>query len=176
MHYFVTIDDQTFEVDLGPQGVTVNGQLLQAELTTVPGTPVRQLSINGRSHAVHVAASEGKGNWDFHLDGDRYTGTVLDQRTHAIRSMTGASAKSSGPRPVKAPMPGLIVKVLVEPGQQIHAGQGVIIIEAMKMQNELKAENGGIVKRVTAQAGAAVEKGAVLVEFEHAEAQSTERR
>ena len=166
MRYFITIDEQTIEVDVGAQGVTVNGQLVQAELTTVPGTPVRQLSVNGRSHAVHAGATEGKGNWDFHLDGDRYVASVLDERAHAIRSMTGASTKSSGPKPVKAPMPGLIVKVLVELGQQVRPGDGVIIIEAMKMQNELKAETGGLVKRITAEPGSAVEKGAVLIEFD----------
>lgn len=166
MRYFVTIDDQNFEVELTSAGVRVNGQQVKAELTTVPGTPVRQLSADGRSHALHVAAAEGKGNWDFHLDGERFVAAAVDERTHAIRSMTGGSAKAHGPKPVKAPMPGLVVRVEVEPGQKVSAGMGVVIIEAMKMQNELKAENPGIVKRVLVEAGTAVDKGAVLIEFQ----------
>jgi biotin carboxyl carrier protein len=172
VRYFVTIDDHTIEVDVTGEGVRVNGQLLQAELTTVPGTPVRQLSVDGRSHAVHVTAVEGKGNWDFHLDGDRFVASAIDERAHAIRSMTGGAVKATGPKPVKAPMPGLIVKVLVELGQRVHPGDSVIIIEAMKMQNELKAETGGVVKKIAAEPGSPVEKGAILIEFEHAEARS----
>jgi biotin carboxyl carrier protein len=166
VRYFVTVDEQTFEVELTSNGVRVNGQQLSAELTTVPGTPVRQLSVDGRSHAVHLAAAEGKGNWDFHLDGERFVATAIDERTQTIRGMTGASAKSHGPKPVKAPMPGLVVRIEVAAGQQVSAGMGVVIIEAMKMENELKAETAGVVKRVLVEPGAAVEKGTVLIEFE----------
>ena len=63
-------------------------------------------------------------------------------------------------------MPGLVVRVDVEPGHRVEAGQGVVIIEAMKMENELKAEADGVVSRVLVEQGQAVEKGAVLVEFE----------
>ena len=165
MRYFVTIDDQVFEVELGDK-IRVNGTVLDAELLAVPGTPVRRLAIAGRSHPVHVATREGKGEWDFHLDGDRFMASVVDERTHAIRSMTGAAAKNTGPRPIKAPMPGLIKRIEVQPGETVSAGQGVIIIEAMKMENELKADAGGLVKRIAVQPGAAVEKGAILIEFE----------
>jgi pyruvate carboxylase subunit B len=63
-------------------------------------------------------------------------------------------------------MPGLIVRVLVQPGDVVQAGQGVIVIEAMKMENELRASSAGVVRAVSVAAGSAVEKGAVLVEFE----------
>jgi pyruvate carboxylase subunit B len=63
-------------------------------------------------------------------------------------------------------MPGLIVRVEVAPGQTVTAGQGVVIMEAMKMENELRAESDGVVARVHVTAGQPVEKGAVLMEFE----------
>jgi pyruvate carboxylase subunit B len=62
-------------------------------------------------------------------------------------------------------MPGLVVRVLVEPEQEVAAGAGLVVLEAMKMENELKATAGGVVSAVLAQPGAAVEKGQVLVEF-----------
>ena len=62
-------------------------------------------------------------------------------------------------------MPALVLRVDVEAGQPVHAGQGIIIIEAMKMENELRADAAGIVSKVLVQAGTAVEKGTVLVEF-----------
>jgi biotin carboxyl carrier protein len=62
-------------------------------------------------------------------------------------------------------MPGLVVRVLVEAGQEVEAGTGLVVLEAMKMENELKAPAGGTVSTVRSQAGEAVEKGQVLVEF-----------
>jgi len=67
---------------------------------------------------------------------------------------------------VVAPMPGLIVRVNVSPGDTVAAGQGLVVVEAMKMENELKAPADGVVARVSVEAGAAVEKGAVLVVLE----------
>jgi biotin carboxyl carrier protein len=165
MRYFVTLDGETYEVDLSDHGATVNGEPVEAELTAKPGTHTRHLTIGGHSHALHVAAGETKGEWDFHLDGERYAATVRHQRQHAIAAMTGATARPQGPRPVKAPMPGLIVRVQVQPGDLVQPGQGVIIIEAMKMENELRTETACRVGQVHVKPGQAVEKGTVLIEF-----------
>jgi biotin carboxyl carrier protein len=67
---------------------------------------------------------------------------------------------------VKAPMPGLVVRVQVEPGQAVGAGVGVLVLEAMKMENELRAATAGIVRAVRVRPGEAVEKGQVMVEFD----------
>jgi pyruvate carboxylase subunit B len=67
-------------------------------------------------------------------------------------------------------MPGLVLRVQVAAGQTVRPGQGVVIVEAMKMENELKSDGGGIVSRVHVEPGQAVEKGAVLIEFEMADA------
>ena len=91
---------------------------------------------------------------------------VVDVRTRAIREMTGSTAEQSGPKPVRAPMPGLVVKVDVEPGQQVEPGQGVVIVEAMKMENELTSEVGGRVATVHVTEGQAVDKDEILIEFE----------
>ena len=63
-------------------------------------------------------------------------------------------------------MPGLVVRVLAEPGQQVRAGTGVVVLEAMKMENELRVSAASVVKTVRVKAGEAVEKGQVLVDFE----------
>jgi propionyl-CoA carboxylase alpha chain len=166
MRYYVTIHGRTFEVELAPHGATVDGRLVDAELIAVPGTPVRHLLVDGASHTIVARAQEPRGTWDLYLDAIRTTAHVVDERTRAIRAMTGKRAGPTGPRPVRAPMPGLIVRLEVEPGQQVQPGQGIAIIEAMKMENELKAEAAGVVSRIHVSPGQAVEKGAVLVEFE----------
>ena len=91
---------------------------------------------------------------------------ALDERTRTIRDLTAAAAGPAGPAPLVAPMPGLIVRVNVAPGDVVHAGQGLVVMEAMKMENELRAAAAGTVRAVHAAPGSAVNKGAVLVELD----------
>lgn len=165
MRYYVTVGSRMFEVEVGGDRVTVDGQPVQTDLLQVSDTPVRRLSVSGESHRVVAEKGDARGQWSLHLDGYRIAAEVVDERTRAIRAMTGRSAAVVGPRPIKAPMPGMIVRVEVKPGDKVAAGQGVVIIEAMKMENELKAEAAGTVARIAVQPGTAVEKGAVLIEF-----------
>jgi biotin carboxyl carrier protein len=164
MRYFVTLEGRTFEVDLTGDIPRVDGEEVSSELTAVPGTPTRLLLVDGRSHTL-VARRDGDGEWEIHLDGERFDVDVVDERTRAIREMTGQSAMAAGPRPIRAPMPGLVVRVSVSEGDRVETGQSVAIVEAMKMENDLRAENDGVVARVLVEAGQPVEKGAVLVEL-----------
>jgi biotin carboxyl carrier protein len=91
---------------------------------------------------------------------------VVDERTRHIRSLTGGADRQRRPGALRAPMPGLVVRVLVEPGQAVSGGGGVVVLEAMKMENELKATADGTVKAVRVRPGEPVEKGQVLVELE----------
>ncbi|NIP83726.1 MAG: biotin/lipoyl-binding protein [Gemmatimonadetes bacterium] len=165
MRYYVTVEGRTFEVDLTGTVPTVDGDPVEAELTRVPGTPTRHLLVDGRSY-VFVAKRGAGDAWDIHLDGERFEVDVVDERTRAIRAMTGQESADRGPRPIRAPMPGLVVSVAVAEGDPVEAGQSVAIVEAMKMENDLKAESEGVVRRVAVEAGEPVEKGAVLVELD----------
>lgn len=165
MRYFVTVGERTFEVQVNGNTATIDGESVEASLTQAAGTAVRRLAVNSATHRLFADAAEGKGNWDLHLDGFRIAAEVVDERTRLIRAMTAKSGAASGPRPVKAPMPGMIVRLEVQPGDKVEAGQGVVVIEAMKMENELKAESAGTVSKIHATPGNAVEKGTVLIEF-----------
>jgi biotin carboxyl carrier protein len=166
MRYFVTIGDRTLEVELAGDVPTVDGVPVAADLAALPGAPIRHLLADNRCSTVVARAGEQSGVWQITLGGIRFAAEVLDQRTRDIRAVTGTTAAAAGPRPVRAPMPGLIVRVEVEPGQEVRAGQPIVIMEAMKMENELRAEVAGRVAQVVVSAGQAVEKGAILVEFE----------
>ncbi|MFP4623421.1 MAG: acetyl-CoA carboxylase biotin carboxyl carrier protein subunit [Gemmatimonadota bacterium] len=164
MRYYVSIGGREFEVDLRTDVPTVDGEPVDARLTRIPGTPMRHLLTDGRSHGL-VARSVETGRWDIHVNGTRFDVEVVDERTRAIRAMTGEGAAARGPRPIRAPMPGLVVRVEVQEGDTVRAGQTVAIVEAMKMENDLKADADGVVARVAVEAGEPVEKGAVLVEL-----------
>ncbi len=165
MKYFVAIGGRTVEVEVDGDRVTVDGRTVVAGLSPVPGTPLRQLLIEGRSLAVAVE-STGRGRWALTRRGDRWEAEVMDERTRHIRSLTGGTEGPRGPSALRAPMPGLVVRVLVEAGQSVASGAGLVVLEAMKMENELKAGAAGKVRGVRVGAGQAVEKGQVLVEFE----------
>ena len=94
--------------------------------------------------------------------GERFEVEVRDPRSWSRKSVPG----SQGIATIAAPMPGKVVRVVAPPGTEVEAGQPVLVIEAMKMQNELKAPKKGKVKRITVSEGAAVEAGQTLAEVE----------
>jgi biotin carboxyl carrier protein len=165
MLYHVTIGGRTLAVEIEADGVTVDGTALgSADLVQLAGTPVKHLLLANRS--VTLVAQRDDEAWLLHVDGWPVRAEVVDERTRAIRALTGHAAGPQGPKPVRAPMPGMIVRAEVVAGDVVRAGQGVIVMEAMKMENELRAEADGVVARVLVQPGQAVEKGAILVELE----------
>ncbi|MDX2060939.1 MAG: biotin/lipoyl-containing protein [Gemmatimonadales bacterium] len=164
MKYLVSIANQTVEVEVDGDRVVIDGVAHAAELRPVAGTPIQNLLLDGASWIIPVEPA-GRGRWVLQRWGERFEAEVLDERTHHIQSLVGAGKAQTGPAALKAPMPGLVVRVLVEPGSTVAAGQGVAVLEAMKMENELKAAGPGVVDAIHAKPGQAVEKGAVLVSF-----------
>ena len=166
MKYVVELNGVRRDVDVDGETVVIDGESLPAHLEDVTGTPVRLVAIGNEVHRVVARRGSTRGSYTLWVDGWRFDGEALDERTRAIREITAASAASSGPAPVVAPMPGLIVRVTVAVGDIVQSGQGVVVMEAMKMENELRASSAGRVRSVTISSGMAVEKGMVLVELE----------
>ncbi|MDX1646035.1 MAG: biotin/lipoyl-containing protein [Longimicrobiales bacterium] len=164
MIYHVTIAGRTFVVELGADGISVDGEDVQADFARIDGGPVRSLVVDGRSHRL-AAGRVGRETWDIHLGGARLRADVVDERTRTIREMTGASSGALGPEPITAPMPGMVVKVEVGEGDVVREGQGLVIVEAMKMENELKAAAAARVRRIHVAEGEAVEKDQLLVDL-----------
>ena len=166
MKYLVDVDGERFEVSLDADGVRVGGRVVHAHLADVEGTPIHLVRIDDTVHRVAVRRAKDRGRYDLWMNGFRYLIEALDERARVIQELTAARSGPNGPAPVIAPMPGLVVRIHVSEGQRVVAGQGIVVIEAMKMENELRAAAEGTVKSILAVHGSAVEKGAVLVEFE----------
>jgi acetyl/propionyl-CoA carboxylase alpha subunit len=165
MIYHVTVGTNTYVVDLSGDGVSVDGRARDVDFARLGSGPIRSLIIDGTSHRL-VARRGGAETWDIYLRGRRIRAGAVDERTLAIREMTGAEAGPTGPRPIVAPMPGMVVRIEVAEGDTVAAGQGVVIVEAMKMENELKAGAEARVSRVLVEEGQPVEKGQLLIDFE----------
>ena len=165
MRYFVTVAGQVVEVDLSGPTPIVDGRPVAAELALVSGPSVYHLLMEAESHPLTARPGGTPGEWHLTLRGQPIHAEVLDERSRTIREMAGTT-EIDVPKRVTAPMPGLIVRVLVEVGQELTAGQGLIVMEAMKMENELRAVGPGVVARVQVAPGDAVEKSEVLIVLE----------
>jgi len=168
--YFVRIGAQTIEVQVEGTHVLVGGEALEAHLVAVPGTPLYHLLLGGQSWTVAAQPLEGGvGRWALGVVGERVEVEVVDERTRQIQALTGGRVTAAPPGTIRAPMPGLVVRVEVEPGQRVDAGAGLVVVEAMKMENELRAAGAGVVAAVHVAPGQVVERGAALVTLESAE-------
>lgn len=163
MKYIVKLNGETREVSLDADGVRYEGELLPIEMTEAEGTPVRVVTIGNEIYRAVVQKREGRGNYTIWVNGHRFEAEALDERTRAIREMSAAAEGPAGPAPVKAPMPGLIVRVNVKVGDEVQAGQGVVVMEAMKMENELRAPRDGTIEAIKVAAGQTVELGQPMV-------------
>ncbi len=165
MKFIVDIAATRHEVDLTDGVATLGGAASSAELREVQGSPVSVVAVDGVQHQLVARRGGPKGAYILWIDGWRFEVDALDERARAIRDLGAAVAGAAGPAPVVAPMPGLIVRLHVQVGDAVTAGQPIVVMEAMKMENELRAPAAGVVKAVLAQPGKAVEKGTVLVEL-----------
>jgi biotin carboxyl carrier protein len=167
MRYVVDLNGERRTVSVDASIVSYEGaEMEQAELQDVESSPVTVLKLGTRVFRIVAEKKQGRGRYTLWVDGYRFEVEALDERTRSIRDISAANAGPTGPAPVLAPMPGLIVRVNVSPGDSVEAGQGVVVMEAMKMENELRAVAPGIVKSVLVSPGTAVEKGAILVSLE----------
>ncbi len=164
--YYVHVGGDRIEAEIQGREVRIGGEPVDVAL--LPGsshTPWRTVRLGDRSVRV-LPVRTGQGRWAFAIDGVTYPCEVLDPGDEAVRSARSAVAATKGPAPLKAPMPGMVVRVEVAVGDVVEAGQGIVIVEAMKMENELKAPAPGRVTAIHTEAGTPVEKDSLLVEFE----------
>src|SRR5690242_7093456 len=165
MTYEVLINGQSYTLDLAPgsrpgewvcnvrEGNNPREYRFDAAAS---GSNVLSLLFDGKSFTFERDPASGA----LTLAGHRYEVEVRDPRS--LRSRRAASQSSEGPRQLTAPMPGKVVRILVAAGSTVEAGQGLLVVEAMKMQNELKSPKAGKVQKVLVAEGSAVNAGDVL--------------
>jgi len=174
--YAVDIAGQSTIVTVTPDGVIVDGAASPASpasLVAVRDSPLQLLRLGDAVYELIAVPAEGRGAYAISLRGVRMEVEALDERSRAVRSLRAASAVPSGPESIRAPMPGLVTRILVSAGDTVSPGTRLVVMEAMKMENELRAKGAARVRRIAVEPGTAVEKGTLLVELEAAEAGGT---
>jgi biotin carboxyl carrier protein len=163
MKYKTTVNGQAFEIEIKGDGlVFVNGEERAVDFRSLGNDAIFSMILDHQSFEA-VVDKKDPSNYEVLIAGDRYEVSVTDERSERLAKARGASSDPTGEVSLKSPMPGTIVKVPVEPGQEVKKGQTLVILESMKMENELKAPRDGVVGRVEVKAGQSVEQNKVLV-------------
>ena len=165
MKYFATVNDQTYEIDIDHHGrVTVDGVELTADLKLVEGRHIYSLLLDNASYELVLDPEiAGRNQYDVLAGGLRYLVKVQDERSRRLSLVDRSLRAPEGELVIKAPIPGLITRLPVEPGQVLAEGDTLVILEAMKMENELRAPRAGIVHDVRVKPGDQVALGQVLL-------------
>jgi biotin carboxyl carrier protein len=165
MKYIAIINEREYNVEILDEGrVSVDGVTYNVDLTSVSDQPVYSLILNGRSYEALVSPSEEF--WQVLMQGKLYTVQVEDERERRLRAAGGAQLGEQKEFYLKAPMPGLVVAIPVVTGQEVEQGDVLIILESMKMQNELKSPRAGRVTRIRVEEGDTVDQKETLLSVE----------
>lgn len=181
MRYVATIGGRKYIVEVEENGhirrMVVDGRELAVDWRLV-GAPGEPATAEESGRAAHYSLLIGNQSYEafarpvpadesteraieVHISGYPYMVEVRDERTEALAQLSGG-AHAAGDAAIRAPMPGLVVNVLAEPGTEVQRGQTVVVLEAMKMENDLQSPRAGVVKEVRAAKGQTVGQGAVL--------------
>ena len=162
MIYFAKVKDQEFVIEIGQDNkIMVNGETFDIDFQRMPGSGVTSLLIN--QHSLEAVVEEQDGVWQVLIRGEQYPVIVIDERMHRLANALRFHSLDLCNGVLKSPMPGTIIAVPVDEGDMVQKGDKVVILESMKMENELRAPRDGVVTHVRVEAGAGVEKGQILL-------------
>jgi len=165
MTYFVTVDQKTFEIEVEEtkEGfkLLVDKKPVNVEVTPVGDASHLSFIIDNKSYDVIIEDEKSVS-----IENELYEVLVEDEKQKKLREIGKKIHHHEEKLAIVAPMPGLIVKVEAKVGDRVKAGHGLIIMEAMKMQNELKAPKDGVVKEILVREGMSVNWGDTLIALE----------
>jgi len=158
----VDLDGRWLVVDARRVSDSIVSMLVQLDGASAPSRSVDAAFAINRQPARR-SLGEGGGDFDVHLDGRTIPVQIRPAGSFGRQKKEGHATNGTGPQRVAAPMPGKVVRVLVNAGDAVKARQGLVVVEAMKMENELRAARDGRVRDVAVKEGQSVDAGAVLL-------------
>lgn len=164
--YKVKVNDQhNYEIELNKDQLKVNGETVNID---------RVALSNGHSHFIHehrsytvelVSQQKDEKTVTVKVNGNLYVVAISDQYDQLLQQLGMDKLNANKVKDIKAPMPGLVLSVMVEVGQEVKKGDNLLVLEAMKMENIIKSSTDGTVKAIQVRQGDKVEKNAILLQF-----------
>lgn len=162
MRYVSTVNDKEFIVEIMDENhISVDGKTLEVDFISIAGQPVYSLLIGGKSFEAYVYP--GEDDLQVLLGGNSFSIKVEDEREKRLRAAAGSMVSDNVEFHLRSPMPGMVVAMPVSEGEKVSKGQVLVILESMKMQNELKSPRDGILSRVKVKVGDSVEQRQTLL-------------
>jgi biotin carboxyl carrier protein len=162
MKYVTTIGDKEYLVEIiDEHHVLVDGKTFEVDFAEISDQPVYSLLLDGCSYEAYVYPTDK--TWQVLLHGRLYPAMVEDERERRLRVAAGSQVQEGVEFRLKAPMPGLVVAVPVDEGWPVKKGDVLLILESMKMQNELKSPRDGVVARLRVKTGDSVDQHQVMM-------------
>jgi biotin carboxyl carrier protein len=162
MHYQVTVEDQLFNAAMTAEGTALNGEPARWEVEPMGNRFV----IRGETRVVTASILDQQGDeLTVEVDGQSFKVTIKDELALMLKALGMDAPGKVEVKEIKAPMPGIILNVMVNAGQSVKKGDGLLILEAMKMENVIKSPVDALIASIAVNKGQSVEKNTVLVTF-----------
>lgn len=162
MKYIATVKDKTYTIEIDPdKGILIDDRPIEIDFRRQRSGGASSLLMNHRS--ISAVVEEVGDYWDVLIAGELYAVKVQDERAYRLEHMRSSGPGMSGEATVTSPMPGIVIAVPVSVGDMVRHGDKVVILESMKMENELRAPCDGMVSHIHVSPGASVEKDQPLV-------------
>ncbi|GAA4206908.1 acetyl-CoA carboxylase biotin carboxyl carrier protein subunit [Pedobacter jeongneungensis] len=165
MHKVKVNDQFLFEIEQKDSALFVNGEAVQLDLSTLGNSNTHVLYQNRSFNTELVEISRAEKTCKIKVNGNIYQISIEDQFDVLLKQLGLDNLTSNKVSEIKAPMPGLVLKVLAEENAEVKKGDNLLILEAMKMENILKSSTDGVIKKVLVKQGDKVEKNQILVQF-----------
>ena len=162
MKYQTIVNDETYDIEINEDGrILVNGEERAVDFRVLREGELYSMLLDNRSFEAVV--DERDETYHVLLSGNLFEVQVTDERSRRLANAFMAFGDTGGEVSIRAPMPGLIARIPVEEGQPVQKGETVVILESMKMENELKSPREGTIHHISVKPGDSVEQNKVLV-------------
>ena len=160
--YFAEIEGVEYQIEiLSDNRITINGEPYKLNFQALRQHLSYSLLLEGKSYEINIYQDNGV--WKVLLRGNQFSVQVEDERERHLRMAAGQASIEEGKIPLQAPMPGLVIDIQVKEGQEVDKGDVLVILESMKMQNELTAPRAGRITRIQTKKNEHVERKQVLL-------------
>ena len=162
--YFARIGNNEYEVEITDSQILLEGEPVDVDIVRSGIPELYSVLFGGQSHEMLITSD--RFNYTVSIRSEQFQVQVQDERARRLNQARKMPALPDGELAITAPIPGLVVKVLINAGDAVEEGQPLVILEAMKMENEIRSTRAGVTKSILATPGQRVEQNAVLVVLE----------